>query len=369
MNNQTTEQKILIIDDEESYRQIIIMTLQMNGYQTIDAMNGLDGLAAAKMHHPDLILCDVNMPKMDGHELLEALKKEQEFAGIPFIFLTGNAGPGDLRKGMQLGADDYLTKPFTADELIKAVETRLAKNKTLLKYVESQFDEIKSNIVLSLPHEFRTPLNGILGFSQILIDEAHLADEEVKQIGVMINRSGKRLHQLLENMVLFGQLQLWQHDQNRIMEMRNAETHSVRDTLTGAAEQQMKKHDRAGAIRITVTDASAKISGQYLTKIVYEVLDNALKFSTPGTPVQLQCEHNGPALFITVQDEGRGMSEEQMGKIAGFQQFERNYYEQQGAGLGLIITKILTEIHGGTMTVASKKNSGTTVTIMLPANE
>lgn len=369
MKQSPADHKILIVDDEESYRQVITMTLQIRGYQTVEATNGLDGLAAAKMHRPDLILCDVNMPKMDGHELLEALKQEQEFAGIPFIFLTGNAGPGDLRKGMQLGADDYLTKPFTADELLKAVETRLTKKKTLLKFVESQFDEIKSNIVLSLPHEFRTPLNGILGFSQILIDEEHLSEHEVKQIGGMINKSGIRLHHLLENMVLFGQLQLWRNDQNKVQELRSADSNSVRDCIVSASELQMKKHERAGAVHCSVPDASVKMSGKYLTKIIDELLDNALKFSDAGTTVHVTCERKGPAVFIRVRDEGRGMTEDQLGKISGFQQFERGYYEQQGAGLGLTISKMLTEIHGGTLTIESKKNSGSSVTIMLPSHE
>ena len=143
--------KVLVIDDEEDYRNVITMALQSADFEIISATNGLDGLAAAKIYAPDLILCDVNMPKMDGHTLLKMLKEESEFAGIPFIFLTGNSGKSDLRKGMQLGADDYLTKPFTTAELITAVETRLTKKKNLKKFYESQFDDIKTNIVHTPP--------------------------------------------------------------------------------------------------------------------------------------------------------------------------------------------------------------------------
>jgi signal transduction histidine kinase len=369
MEQNTAQRKILVVDDEENYRQVITMTLQMMGFEIFEATNGLDGLAAAKMHHPDLILCDVNMPKMDGHELLNQLKQEQEFVGIPFVFLTGNSGPGDMRKGMQLGADDYLTKPFTADELINAVEARLAKRDTIRRFVESQFDDIRSNIALSLPHEFRTPLNGILGFSQILMEENHISDEEVKQIGGMINKSGKRLHRLLENMVLFGQLQLWNHDKNKIAELRMNQTSALSEIAAGAAEELMQRHNRAGDVLVSATEVTAQISSQYLAKIVDEVLDNALKFSDRGTKVHLSCKHNGPVLNMVIRDSGRGMSEEQIQKISGFQQFERGYYEQQGAGLGLILTKMLAEIHGGNISVESEKSHGTTVTVSLPVKE
>lgn len=367
MESTTTAHKILVIEDEESYRQIISMTLQMMGYEIVEATNGLDGLAAAKMHHPDLILCDVNMPKMDGHELLSALKKEQEFGGIPFVFLTGNAGPGDLRKGMQAGADDYLTKPFTAEELINAVEVRLTKKKTIQKFFESQFDDIRSNIALSLPHEFRTPLNGILGFSQVLMDEDGISEQEVKQIGAMINNSGKRLHHLLENLVLFGQIQLWRTDAAKISALRKDRSGRIADALQGVIENLTVKHERPGAVLTTFVDAEARISAQYLGKIVEEVVDNALKFSDPGTSITVDAAVNGSSIVLTVRDAGRGMSEEQLGKISGFQQFERGYYEQQGAGLGLALTQALTEFHDGSLNIVSEKNLGTTVTITLPA--
>jgi two-component system sensor histidine kinase/response regulator len=366
MGQNTAHSKILVVEDEENYRQIITMTLQMMGYEIFEAMNGLDGLAAAKMHHPDLILCDVNMPKMDGHELLNQLKQDPEFVGIPFVFLTGNSGPGDMRKGMQQGADDYLTKPFTADELINAVEARLTKRDTIRSYVESQFDDIRSNIALSLPHEFRTPLNSILGFSQILLEEDHISNDEMKQIGGMINKSGIRLHRLLENMVLFGQLQLWMRDKNKTADLRKDQAANASEIIQGAAETQMKQHERPGAVQFSVTEDSVQISPHYLQKIIDELLDNALKFSEHGTNVLVSCERKGTELNITIRDAGRGMSEEQLQKISGFQQFERGYYEQQGAGLGLILAKMLAEIHGGNISVESEKSKGTTVTVTLP---
>ncbi len=366
MEQPTEAQKILVIDDEDAYREIITMTLKIIGYEVIEAMNGLDGLAAAKMHSPDLILCDINMPKMDGHTLLATLKEEQEFAGIPFIFLTGNTSTADMRKGMQMGADDYLTKPFTAEELVTAVATRLSKNKSMQKYYESQFDDIKSNIVHSLPHEFRTPLNGILGFSQILMDEPDLPLEEVKEIGSMIYRSGQRLHRMLENLVLFGQLQLWMRDEKKMAELRNLDCCRLKEVIPMVAEQTMVRNDRTGAVKLNIIDAGVNISALRFSKIIEEILDNALKFSPAGSNVTLSTEIKENTVQITILDEGRGMSAEQIGKISGFQQFERGYYEQQGAGLGLAITKMLIELHGGTFSINSIEDKGTSVVFYIP---
>lgn len=369
MGKNTAVHKILVIDDDDAYREIIIMTLSVNGYDVIEAMNGLDGLAAAKMHSPDLILCDINMPKMDGHTLLTTLKEEQEFAGIPFIFLTGNTSNADMRKGMQLGADDYLMKPFTAEELINAVAARLSKNRKMQRYYESQFDDIKSNIVHSLPHEFRTPLNGILGFSQILMDEPELPMDEVKEIGSMIYRSGQRLHRLLENVVLFGHLQLWVRDAAKTAELRVEGNCQLNEVVPMITEQVMLRHERMGEVTCTMQDCCIAITAPRFSKIIEEITDNALKFSTPGSPVTLTAETVNDTVRITVTDKGRGMTAEQIGKISGFQQFERGYYEQQGAGLGLAIVKMLTEIHGGTFSLTSEEKNGTAVTITLPSVE
>ncbi len=360
------QQKILVIDDEENYRDIITMTLQMSGYEVLNANNGLDGLAAAKMHNPDLILCDINMPTMDGYTLLSTLKQESEFAGIPFIFLTGDSSPGDMRKGMQFGADDYLTKPFSAEELLSAVKMRLTKKRSLQKYYKAQFEDIKSTILHSLPHEFRTPLNSILGFSQMLMEDHNLSSEEVQEAGGMIHKSGRRLHHLLENLVLLGQLQFIVNDREKTEKIRKESATGILEIIRSVSSEQCKTHERADAIHLSVIDAQVQISAIHFTKIMDEIIDNALKFSEAGTTVQISSEEIRTDVHITIKDEGRGMSDGQIHAIAAFQQFERGYYEQQGAGLGLVIVKTLAELHGGSLSINSIEKTGSTVTICLP---
>ncbi len=359
------QQKILVIDDDDDYRAMISATLNTIGYDTIEAINGLDGLTAVKIHHPDLVLCDIKMPKMDGHTLLGMLKEDPECAAIPFIFLTGNAEKSDLRQGMQLGADDYLTKPFTSGDLISAIKARLIQKKGLQKYYESHFDDIKTSIVQSLPHEFRTPLHAILGYAQILQEESDLPAEEIKEIGAFIHKSGRRLHHLLENMILFGELQFWMNDQNSIATMRRESAALLREVVRSAAEQEAVAQKRPDSILIAVNELSVKITSEHLTKIVEEVINNALKFSEPGTKIYISSEEINDEVTITVRDEGRGMSKEQIRNVAAFQQFERRHYEQQGAGLGLVIAKTLAELYGGSLTIENAEKIGTTVRIRL----
>jgi serine/threonine-protein kinase PpkA len=124
------EKKILVIEDEAGIRNNILLMLKIERFAAIGAENGRVGLDLAKRHQPDLILCDINMPEMDGFSVLEALRAEPGFADTPFVFLTALEDRANQRRGMNLGADDYITKPFTRDELMAAVNARLRKHES-----------------------------------------------------------------------------------------------------------------------------------------------------------------------------------------------------------------------------------------------
>jgi DNA-binding NarL/FixJ family response regulator len=119
------DSKILIIEDQAAMRKNIAMILEMEGFKVCAAANGREGVEAARRERPDLILCDVMMPELDGYGVIQALRQDAAFATTPFIFLTAKSDRGDLRAGMNLGADDYLTKPVVHDELMAAVRSRL----------------------------------------------------------------------------------------------------------------------------------------------------------------------------------------------------------------------------------------------------
>jgi CRP-like cAMP-binding protein/FixJ family two-component response regulator len=131
---------ILIIDDSTDVRENTNELLELAGYKTFTAINGKEGLEIAKKNKPDLILCDIMMPELDGYGVLRALENMPEMVGIPFIFFTAKTGKKDFRKGMDLGADDYLTKPFTGDDLLRVVDARLRKSGLMKKNLENNLE-------------------------------------------------------------------------------------------------------------------------------------------------------------------------------------------------------------------------------------
>ncbi|MCA1993825.1 MAG: response regulator [Coleofasciculus sp. S288] len=119
--------KILVIEDEETVRENILELLDAEGFEAMAAENGRIGLELAQKEPPDLILCDVRMPELDGYGVLTALRSQAATAAIPFMFLTAKAAKTDFTKGLELGANAYITKPFTLAELLAAIETHLEK--------------------------------------------------------------------------------------------------------------------------------------------------------------------------------------------------------------------------------------------------
>jgi DNA-binding LytR/AlgR family response regulator len=142
--------KILVIEDEKSVRENIFTLLTEEGYQVFISSNGDDGINVAKKELPDLIICDIMMPGKDGYVVLKELSKHKPTKTIPFIFLTAKVERTDLRHGMELGADDYLFKPFRLDELLKSIESRLKKSEMLkaeisLSNEKNKTDKYSSN--------------------------------------------------------------------------------------------------------------------------------------------------------------------------------------------------------------------------------
>jgi DNA-binding NarL/FixJ family response regulator len=131
------KKKILIIEDQAPMRRNVALMLELEGYTTCVAENGRVGVEVARKERPDLILCDVMMPELDGYAVVQTLREDPSFSNTPFIFLTAKSDRGDVRIGMNFGADDYLSKPVMRDELLIAIESRLARAKAL----QQQLDE------------------------------------------------------------------------------------------------------------------------------------------------------------------------------------------------------------------------------------
>jgi len=359
--------KVLVIEDELAIRENIVELLEVEDFDAMGAPNGRVGLELAQEHLPDLILCDVMMPELDGYGVLKGLRSDPITATIPFIFLTAKADKGDLREGMSLGADDYLTKPCTPEELLDAINTRLEKHEQLHKQAQKSLEELRQNISRSLPHELRTPLNGILGFSDlILMDYDSLEREELLEMVEHIRTSGHRLYRVIVNFLMYAELEILATNESQVKEMRKLRVNSVISLLTEQAETNAKTVNRTEDLTLDLQDSSVSMNGDRLKKLVDELLDNAFKFSKVGSPVSVKSQVENDKFILSVKDLGRGMTSEQITEVGAYMQFERKLYEQQGMGLGLAITKQLVDLYGGQLHIESEQNQYTIVQVSLP---
>jgi two-component system, sensor histidine kinase and response regulator len=359
--------RILVIDDEEWLREMVRLALSQRGYEVLEAENGVTGVERARKELPDLILCDVNMEKMDGYLTLSVLRNEPSTAAIPFILITGLADTAGMRHGMELGADDYLPKPFTIDALYAAVETRLKKAQALREEAEKKLADLRDNISLMLPHELRTPLNGILAYGEILAAEAAtLPASEVAEMGRVIHNSGKRLERLIENFLIYAQIELLGADAHKVSALRQKQTPAPARLIEERARVLAQAANRLEDLVLDLADLPVPMSEDYLARIVDELVQNAFKFSDRGKPVSVGLSGFPNGVVLSVTDHGRGFSTEHITKVGAYMQFDRKMQEQQGLGLGLVIAKRLTELHGGTLSIQSEPGATTTVAVKLP---
>ena len=361
--------KILVIDDEPWLREMIRAALEEEGFEVIEAANSPEGVARAREQRPDLILCDVNMDKADaGYTILAKLREDAATATIPFILMTGLADAAGMRHGMDLGADDYLPKPFKVDELYATVNARLRKAQTVREEAEKKLSLLRSQISLMLPHEMRTPLNGIISNAEMLAESAASLDSrEIAEMSQEICQSGQRLERLIENFLIYAQLEIVASDPQSISNLRAARTSRPAELVRAAALAQAEKAGRPNDLVLELADAPLAMAEDYLKKIAVELVQNALKFSDAGRPVRIRLKAAANEVEFSVRDDGRGFSLEQINRIGAYMQFERKMHDEQGFGLGLAIAKKLVELHGGELLIDSTPGMGSTVTVKLPA--
>jgi DNA-binding response OmpR family regulator len=192
---------VLVIDDDDAVRSVVVDTLTHFGFAAREAKDGKTGILMASETPPDLIICDVRMPGMDGFQTLAALRDLPETSNIPFIFLTAAQDKHNLRRGMISGADDYVTKPFTCEELLDAVTTRLARQTELKCDIYRRAERLRKDVDHLLSQELARPLNGILGVAADLMRApATLAPDEVSANARRIQDSAARLSQLAKSL-------------------------------------------------------------------------------------------------------------------------------------------------------------------------
>lgn len=376
--------KILIIEDDAPVRKNLVELLTFEGYLPIEAQDGEEGVRLAWETLPDLILCDISMPRLDGYGVLSRVIRDSTTATTPFIFLTARGEREDLRKGMSLGADDYIMKPFSINDVMRAIEMRLDKRARVEAEAEKKRAELSRGLRNGLPGEMLTPLSVILGLSEMLAGNEQCADIESSQvasIGREINQAAGKLLRLIQNYRMYSEIDVIEADPERVQLLRDSRVISTCAIISEIAGLKAQQEHREQDLILQLEDASLCISEIYLQKIIEELLDNAFKFSPSGSLVELtgrvtaeRQDDRGQAWFgdhrqycINVRDQGRGMFPDQVAYLNGASAETQSPVDRQG--MGLAIVRRLAQLHGGGFSVQSKPREWTWVEVRIPLAE
>lgn len=346
---------LLLIDDDEAIRHSYGMVLEHAGYRVLTAADGTQGVDLARRHLPDLILCDINMPGMDGRTVLRTLRNDTAAGATQIVLMTGNPKALGTREAMALGADDFLTKPFGVVQLMRCVEARLQRAQIHGRVADQAVTNLRASLRSSLPHELFTPLAGILGLTAALRDDLpRLSPAEILELLADIEKSGRRLHRTLKNYLLVLDLETGAGPEETPPVLAGDDPPAaVANSAVIAAQRHQREAD------LTMQTAACTITAQAadLATMVEELVDNACSFSRPGTPIAVRLDGQGR---LQVTDQGRGMTPEQIRQIGAFHQFDRKKHEQQGLGLGLVLVQKLSARCGAAFALASEPGRGTT---------
>jgi len=363
---------ILIVEDEAALLRLTQALLLDEGYNVQAANNGGAALRALEVSRPDLIISDIMMPEMDGYALYDAVRSRPEWTTIPFIFLTAKAEKTDIRRGKELGAEDYITKPFDPEDLIAAVRGRLQRARVVQQAIGADFAQLKQQLVRMLSHELRTPLTTILGYSEFALEEMDtLPPETFQEVLTNIQRGATRLHELTEALLLLVRL-----DAGQIAREYELEA-VVRPDLARVIAAVVSRYEAPAALRgVTLAlqpaaeVAPIRLHAAFMADAVGRLLDNAIKFSPrdQGRRVTVEVRPAPGGVEIVVADAGVGIAAADLPHLfERFRQIDRGKLEQQGVGVGLAIAQALIRLHDGEIRVSSVQGQGSTFTIWLPA--
>ncbi len=349
---------ILIIDDDPGVLETYQMALEAEGYQVWTAGDGATGIELARKELPDLILSDIHMPGTDGCSVLQAIRSDATLGSRQVVLMTGNPMLVTPRSGMEMGADDFLLKPFTLQELLRCIQARLQREKIHWRVEDRVIAQLRSTLASTLPHEFFTPLAGVLGLVDTLKhDLTRLKPEEVQDLLGEIEKCGWRLERTLKNFLMALE------EPQPGEEAPILEPGAVRDLVHNAVAAVGRQTGRQADIHAEVQPVALRGSPADFGVVVEELITNACNFSRHGTPIEVSLTVEGA---LTVKDHGRGMTATQIERLGAFRQFDREKYEQQGLGLGLSLVQRLASRYRAQFHLESEPGAGTVAMIAWP---
>lgn len=362
--------RILVVEDDLNLLEGIQTVLELDHYGVICAENGRQALEVLQSSSvpPDLIVSDIMMPQMDGIEFLRAVRAVPSWVRIPFIFLTARGEKQDIQRGKQLGVEDYLVKPFDADDLLIAINARLERAKQIEDVHIDAMADIKRRILTILNHEFRTPLTYVVAYADMLNEakEQQLTGEDMNTFLRGVSTGAVRLRRLIENFIQLVEMETG--DAQRTYEMRKAPITDVRDLLERSYRELLAGRAITQEVSIVIDPVPTFVADEvYLKSALMHLIDNAVKFSAPDRAITIGAHLVENEVCMWVEDQGRGIDENEQRHIwETFYQVDRRRYEDPGTGSGLSIVENVAKLHGGHAEVESQIGRGSRFSIYIP---
>lgn len=346
--------KILIVDDAEDTVELLKKRFHSEGYDTAEAYNGEEGLQKVAEYDPDLIVLDVMMPKIDGYEVCQRLKSDDKTKYIPILMLTAKGEVVHKVKGLDIGADDYMSKPFDYKELSARVRSLLSLKAAHEKKVVEEKSGALEQMMDQVAHEIRNPLTAIGGFARKVYNKLP-DDDPNKKYMEMIIEDVAVLESMIKQLIELKSMAVTYKEPTNVTDV-------IKESLT-VFEQDFSQ--KAIHVQTGLTDNLPLINAdkKLLKRALCNLIKNALEAMEAGTKeLKIVSRIENENVIVTISDTGKGISKDKLKSIFD-PLFTSKIY---GPGLGLTFAQKIIQDHKGTISVESKPGKGTTFTISLP---
>ncbi len=366
---------VLVVDDNPLIVNVIRSLLLSQDVQVVTAGNGEEALETLQKRPVDVIVCDVMMPKMDGYQLHHRVRSCPEFTHIPFVFLTALDQQPEINRGLETGADDYVTKPFAPEDLIAIVKGKLARADNIRDSTEQRHDMFRKRVIHTLSHEFRTPLVAINTGTEMLLEQlvkphANLDVTRIQHLLEAIQRGGQRLERLVGDFMSLQQIEAGVAQ--RLFDTK-ASAHTLSSVIDVAVESmraELEREQFTFMLENLCDNVKVVLYEPQILDILRRMFSNAIKFRSNRREVELRCYPQEKEAVIELRDRGIGFDPVKMREaVEAFGQLNREKLEQQGGGLGLAIACRYAAINKCRLEFEAREGGGAVVRLVLPVQD
>jgi len=360
---------VLILDDDISLLESLADCLELADFSVMIGNHGIEGLARMDEQRPDIIVCDIMMPEMDGYTFFEQVRDNRDWLSIPFVFLSAKGGTADLKLGYKLGADHYVKKPFDPDKLITLLRSKLQRAKELNTVIKTKIEHRQEPCFEAFDPELRANLNLIQNYMRVYQErKASVAPGEADDIARVMQASLSRFVKLFEDLTLFVYIQSGAAGVE--FQILYQKIDLAMDLQQLLEEHQDRARQRGVALHHFLPNELQMHGHAHYTREVFKrLIENAIKFGQPGGNVWIEAEIRREMIRVSIRDDGMGIAKDELSKLySSFKGGDRVRIDLQGAGLGLAIAGKLVRLHGGEIEVESALGKGSTFKVWLPLN-